>query len=375
METAPETEPRQEQKTENQTLTHSHSVSVQVTKARQALADNMIQHNIQLGCFTVKAREGTPQAVQLFPKETCTCPSTSTCYHILACRMSLGMKVEDNQRTVNLTRLRSNARKRPEKKCGRKRLRPGDILPAPDSVTSRIQFQTTSSTIPDETTSSTIPDKTTSSTIPDETTSSTIPDETNSSTIPDKTTSSTIPDVTINLLECSEKKGETNAMYGNYLCIRVELIQGTILWGIVIIILTYVILFINKYVATPDDSHLWIEEFHLTLASRDDILEGKRLDDTVIRGGQLLMKKMYPAQNGLRDSVVLEATNRWNSEPQKFVQIIFDRQRLHWVCISNKISENDVVEIFDTAPHRAVGYYITYAKADCWHNEVYRQFN
>ena len=111
-----------------------------------------------------------------------------------------------------------------------------------------------------------------------------------------------------------------------------------------------VILFINKYVATPDNSHLWIEEFHLTLASRDDILEGKRLDDTVIRGGQLLMKKMYPAQNGLRDSVVLEATNRWNSEPQKFVQIIFDRQRSHWVCISNKISENDVVEIFDTAP-------------------------
>ena len=86
------------------------------------------------------------------------------------------------------------------------------------------------------------------------------------------------------------------------------------------------------------------------LASRDDILEGKWLDDTAIRGGQLLMKKMYPAQNGLRDSVVLEATNRWDSEPQKFVQIVFDRQRSHWVCISNKISENDVVEIFDTAP-------------------------
>ena len=87
---------------------------------------------------------------------------------------------------------------------------------------------------------------------------------------------------------------------------------------------------------TPDNSHFWIEEFYLTLASRDDILEGKRLDD--------------PAQSGLRDSLVLEATNRWYSEPQKLVQIILTDNWSHWVCISNTISENDIVEIFDTAP-------------------------
>ena len=87
---------------------------------------------------------------------------------------------------------------------------------------------------------------------------------------------------------------------------------------------------------TPDNSHFWIEEFYFTLASRDDILEGKRLDD--------------PAQSGLRDSLVLEATNRWYYKPQKLVQIILTDNWSHWVCISNTISENDIVEIFDTAP-------------------------
>ena len=108
-------------------------MSVQVAKAREALAGNLLTRNIQLGCFTVKTREGNPHAVQLFPKETCTCPSTTTCYHILACKMSLGMAVEGKRPAVNLTRLRSNARKQVEKKCGRKQPRPEDVIPAPDS--------------------------------------------------------------------------------------------------------------------------------------------------------------------------------------------------------------------------------------------------
>ena len=43
-----------------------------------------ISHDCKLGVFTV-------QAVRLFPKETCTCPSASLCYHIMAVRMSIGM--------------------------------------------------------------------------------------------------------------------------------------------------------------------------------------------------------------------------------------------------------------------------------------------
>ena len=70
-----------------------------------------------------------------YSPETCTCPSTTTCYHILACRLSLGLKVEDKRSAVNLTQLRRNARKRVEKKCGRRCPRPGDAVPAPDSAT------------------------------------------------------------------------------------------------------------------------------------------------------------------------------------------------------------------------------------------------
>ena len=56
-----------------------------------------------------------------YSPETCTCPSTTTCYHILACRMSLGLAVEDKRSAVNLTRLRIYVQKHVEKKCGRKR--------------------------------------------------------------------------------------------------------------------------------------------------------------------------------------------------------------------------------------------------------------
>ena len=78
---------------------------------------------------------GNVHAVRLFPKESCTCPSTNRCYHILAVRGSVGLEDIDLQRRVNLTQLRRNIRTRREKKSGRKAPRPGDydIQPAPDS--------------------------------------------------------------------------------------------------------------------------------------------------------------------------------------------------------------------------------------------------
>ena len=74
---------------------------------------------------------GNPQAVRLFPKETCTCPSASLCYHIMAMRMSewinrnLCQKLSyvDQQKPlskVKLSRLRRNARSKKDKTSGRK---------------------------------------------------------------------------------------------------------------------------------------------------------------------------------------------------------------------------------------------------------------
>ena len=100
------------------------------------IEENRISMDVKLHTFTVLVFE-RPHVVTLFPKETCSCPSTSPCYHILAAKLSVGL---DNHQAspmwkLNLTQLRRNARSTGKKKSGRKRPRPGDcdITPAPDS--------------------------------------------------------------------------------------------------------------------------------------------------------------------------------------------------------------------------------------------------
>ena len=90
----------------------------------------------KLHTFTVMGTQ-RPHVVTLFPKKTCSCPSTTECYHILAAKISIGQEEQKEQlRRLNLTQLRRNARSRKDKKSGRKQPRPGDmdIYPAPDSL-------------------------------------------------------------------------------------------------------------------------------------------------------------------------------------------------------------------------------------------------
>lgn len=102
---------------------------------RSIIASKQISHNQVLGVFTVVGTTGNAHAVRLFPRESCTCPSTNRCYHILAVRMSIGLEDIDAKKTINLTQLRRNVRSRREKKSGRKVPRPGDyeVIPAPDA--------------------------------------------------------------------------------------------------------------------------------------------------------------------------------------------------------------------------------------------------
>ena len=69
-----------------------------------------ISHNCKLGVFSVLGTTGNPQAVRLFLKETCTCPSNNLYYHIIAVCMSIGMDQQKPMSKVNLSRLRRNAR-------------------------------------------------------------------------------------------------------------------------------------------------------------------------------------------------------------------------------------------------------------------------
>ena len=95
-----------------------------------------------------------------------------------------------------------------------------------------------------------------------------------------------------------------------------------------------------------------MQELHLEERPIEMILNRQKLDDRVIHASQSLMKRMFPKQTSLRDTVVLEGAERWDDKQHGFIQIVFDQSRLHWICVSNKFSEDGVVEIFNTAPPR-----------------------
>ena len=108
----------------------------QLERARRAITENKVSMEPKLHTFTVMGTE-RPHVVTLFPKETCSCPSTTECYHIVAAKISIGQTEQTERlKRLNLTQLCRNARSQKDKKSGRKRPRPGDldILPAPDSL-------------------------------------------------------------------------------------------------------------------------------------------------------------------------------------------------------------------------------------------------
>ena len=121
--------------TGDQTTAQSRNLS-QLERAKCIVEEERISFDPNLHTFTVIGSEGRPQVVKLFPKQSCTCPSTSTCYHILAAQLSVGLEKADNSKQrLNLTQLRRNARVRKEKRSGRKCPRPGDYIvePAPNA--------------------------------------------------------------------------------------------------------------------------------------------------------------------------------------------------------------------------------------------------
>ena len=89
------------------------------------LKDGRLSHDPKMGTFTVFGSSDKPHVVRLFPLEYCSCPSTASCYHLIAVKLSLGIPVNSDVKKVNLTQLRKNTRAKSQKKAGRKRPRPG----------------------------------------------------------------------------------------------------------------------------------------------------------------------------------------------------------------------------------------------------------
>ena len=59
--------------------------------------------------FTVTGQDGAVHACRLFPTESCTCPCSTVCCHIIAAKRSIGLEVT-KRRIVNLSTCRRNAR-------------------------------------------------------------------------------------------------------------------------------------------------------------------------------------------------------------------------------------------------------------------------
>lgn len=53
----------------------------------------LISHNQNLGVFTMKGTTGNAHAIHLFPNESCSCPATGRCYHILHRAKRLGLQI------------------------------------------------------------------------------------------------------------------------------------------------------------------------------------------------------------------------------------------------------------------------------------------
>lgn len=68
-----------------------------------------VVHVPNLKVFNVCGDDGFTHAVRLFPTPKCTCPSSTTCCHVIAAKRSVGLDV-CVRKPLNLTELRKNSR-------------------------------------------------------------------------------------------------------------------------------------------------------------------------------------------------------------------------------------------------------------------------
>ena len=64
-------------------------------------------------------------SVTLFPNESCNCPATTRCCHIIAAIMSIGMPIPNDKKKINLAQLRWNMCPKHSKRCGTKKVEKG----------------------------------------------------------------------------------------------------------------------------------------------------------------------------------------------------------------------------------------------------------
>lgn len=113
---------------EQSTSEASHQSSA-LSRALDVIKNNKITFNPQLHIFNVEGTNGAVRVVTLHPKETCSCPANGMCYHIMAAKLSLGIKeIHKPKESRNFTKLYKAGKGKGKKgsKSGRKRPQIGD---------------------------------------------------------------------------------------------------------------------------------------------------------------------------------------------------------------------------------------------------------
>jgi len=84
------------------------------------------------------------------------------------------------------------------------------------------------------------------------------------------------------------------------------------------------------------------------LQHKKELISGLWLSDRLINAVQQLLKKQFPSQNELQDTVVFEAIMKFTSQNKNFVQIIHVED--DWACASNIFSSEGYVDVYDIKP-------------------------
>ena len=108
---------------------------------------------------------------------------------------------------------------------------------------------------------------------------------------------------------------------------------------------------VEAHIPQQQLSAYWLKQLELCLDDRDELLKNKWLTDKHVSAVNKLLRRQYPKQNGLQDTIVLAEQSVWKSESDRYI----NKSRQHWVCASNVGCPKDVVDIYDSIPAYSIG--------------------
>ena len=92
----------------------------------------------------------------------------------------------------------------------------------------------------------------------------------------------------------------------------------------------------------------WASNLGLSSYEKEILGSKSWLSDNHINAANLLLRRLFPSQNGLQDTLHLIEKHQWRSTPKKFVQIVHVGG-FHWACISNKLSPSaSLIQVYDS---------------------------